>query len=124
LPQINASIPQMFIPMVSEIKRQSETIIANAEATQKRQQVIIATKVGAKWAQKERLSKKYILAAVEDSLQRLQTDYIDLYQSHWMIQTRRSMKRSSLRTANRAGKGPRDRSRTTPPRDSRSVADQ
>ncbi|PSL47191.1 aryl-alcohol dehydrogenase-like predicted oxidoreductase [Chitinophaga niastensis] len=53
----------------------------------KRQSVIIATKVGNQW--KENGSgwdwnpgKKYILAAVEDSLKRLQTDYIDLYQLH------------------------------------------
>jgi len=31
---------------------------------------------------KKGLSKAYILRAVDDSLQRLQTDYIDLYQSH------------------------------------------
>ncbi len=63
---------------------ESETIIGKwLKRSQKRQQVIIATKVGAEMGPgKKGLSKNYILAAVEDSLQRLQTDYIDLYQSH------------------------------------------
>lgn len=48
-----------------------------------RAQVIIATKVGGEMtSDKKGLSKKYIFQAVEDSLNRLQTDYIDLYQSH------------------------------------------
>jgi len=63
---------------------ESETIIGKwLKRSQKRQQVIIATKVGAEMGPgKKGLSKNYILAAAEDSLQRLQTDYIDLYQSH------------------------------------------
>jgi aryl-alcohol dehydrogenase-like predicted oxidoreductase len=63
---------------------ESETIIGKwLKRSQKRQQVIIATKVGSEMGPgKKGLSKAYILAAVEDSLQRLQTDYIDLYQSH------------------------------------------
>jgi aryl-alcohol dehydrogenase-like predicted oxidoreductase len=63
---------------------ESETIIGNwLKRSEKRQQVIIATKVGSEMGPgKKGLSKGYILAAVEDSLQRLQTDYIDLYQSH------------------------------------------
>jgi aryl-alcohol dehydrogenase-like predicted oxidoreductase len=49
----------------------------------KRDKVIIATKVGVEMGpDKKGLSRAYILKAVEDSLQRLQTDYIDLYQSH------------------------------------------
>jgi aryl-alcohol dehydrogenase-like predicted oxidoreductase len=46
--------------------------------------VVIATKVGWEMApDRKGLSKAYILRAVEDSLRRLQTDYIDLYQIHW-----------------------------------------
>src|SRR6202007_938495 len=63
---------------------ESETIIGKwLKRGAKRQQVIIATKVASEMGLgKKGLSKRYILAAVEDSLQRLQTDYIDLYQSH------------------------------------------
>ncbi|HEX8334382.1 MAG TPA: aldo/keto reductase [Segetibacter sp.] len=49
-----------------------------------REKLIIATKVGSDMGEgKKGLSKKYILQAVEESLKRLQTDYIDLYQSHF-----------------------------------------
>lgn len=50
----------------------------------KRDKVILATKVGAELSKDQKgLSKKYIIAAAEASLKRLQTDYIDLYQSHY-----------------------------------------
>ena len=62
----------------------SETIIGKwLKRSGKREQVIIATKVGKPMGpDKKGLSGKYITQAVEDSLNRLQTDYIDLYQSH------------------------------------------
>src|SRR5690606_11994684 len=45
--------------------------------------VVIATKVGMKMGDgTSGLKKDYILASAEGSLRRLQTDYIDLYQSH------------------------------------------
>ena len=48
-----------------------------------RNRVIIATKLGQSMGPgKQGLSRKYIFEAVEASLQRLQTDYIDLYQAH------------------------------------------
>jgi len=48
-----------------------------------RDKVMIATKVGKPMApDKQGLSRKYIFQAAEDSLTRLQTDVIDLYQSH------------------------------------------
>lgn len=68
---------------------ESETIIGNwLKARGNRSEVVIATKVGADMGQgKKDLSKKYILKAAEDSLRRLQTDYIDLYQTHWDDET-------------------------------------
>jgi aryl-alcohol dehydrogenase-like predicted oxidoreductase len=65
---------------------ESETIIGNwIKARRNREKVILATKCGHEWGMgpgKSGLSKKYILEAAEDSLRRLQTDYIDLYQAH------------------------------------------
>jgi len=63
---------------------ESETIIGKwLKERQCRDKVIIATKVGMDMGPgKKGLSRTYILQAVEDSLRRLQTNYIDLYQSH------------------------------------------
>ena len=58
---------------------ESETILGNwFKKTGKRDQVILATKVGIE----KGLAPNYIQEAVEDSLRRLQTDRIDLYQAH------------------------------------------
>ena len=64
---------------------ESETIIGKwLKRSGKRKNVIIATKVGSEMGPNDKgLSKTYILRAAEKSLQRLQTDYIDLYQSHF-----------------------------------------
>lgn len=64
---------------------ESETIIGNwMKKKGNRAKVIIATKVGGDMGNgKKGLSKKYILKAAEESLKRLKTDYIDLYQTHW-----------------------------------------
>jgi aryl-alcohol dehydrogenase-like predicted oxidoreductase len=63
---------------------ESETIIGNwMKARRNRNQIVISTKVGDKISEnKKRLSKKYILAAAEESLKRLQIGHIDLYQTH------------------------------------------
>lgn len=64
---------------------ESETIIGNwMKKNKSRDKVIIATKVGSDMGDgKKGLKKKYILQAAEDSLKRLQTDHIDLYQTHF-----------------------------------------
>jgi len=64
---------------------ESETIIGNwLKQSGKRDRVIIATKVGGEMSPgKKGLSRNHIRQSVEDSLRRLQTDYIDLYQSHY-----------------------------------------
>ncbi len=63
---------------------ESETIIGKwLRQRGNRDRVIIATKVGMPMGPGMRgLSRAYIFRAVEDSLRRLNTDYIDLYQSH------------------------------------------
>ncbi len=61
---------------------ESERIIGNWMAKKKnRNQVVIATKV-AKYSQRLGLSAVNIRAAVDDSLKRLQTEYIDIYYAH------------------------------------------
>ena len=61
---------------------ESETIIGSWMKTRaNRTSMVIATKVS-KLTQRRGLSAKNILAACEESLNRLQTDYIDLYYSH------------------------------------------
>ena len=63
---------------------ESETLIGKwLKRSGKRARVVIATKVGKEMGPNRKgLAKTYIPQAVEDSLRRLQTDYIDLYQSH------------------------------------------
>jgi len=63
---------------------ESETILGKwFQKSGKRDKVVLATKVGMDMGDgKQGLKKPYILRAVEDSLKRLQTDRIDLYQSH------------------------------------------
>ncbi|RKY89764.1 aldo/keto reductase [candidate division KSB1 bacterium] len=65
----------------------SEEVLGKALGA-RRKDVIVATKVGNRWNPNRPeevrvdLSREYILKAVDDSLRRLQTDYIDLYQIH------------------------------------------
>ncbi len=63
---------------------ESETIMGNWLASRGgRDNLIIATKFGLEMGPDQKgLSPEYMTRAVEDSLRRLQTDYIDLYQSH------------------------------------------
>jgi len=63
---------------------ESETIIGRwLKRTGKRDRIVLATKVG--WTMgdgRKGLARDYVVQAAEESLNRLQTDYIDLYQSH------------------------------------------
>jgi aryl-alcohol dehydrogenase-like predicted oxidoreductase len=76
------------IPPTPETYGTTETIIGNwFQASGKRRDVVLATKFSPlPWSRGEEVpttNRKNILEAVENSLGRLQTDYIDLYQLHW-----------------------------------------
>ena len=74
----------------------------------KRDEVVIATKAFAPWSDKPNtsgLNRKALLQAVDDSLRRLGTDYIDLYQIHrWDYQTPIEETLEALNDIVRAGK--------------------
>ncbi len=79
------------VPPSAETSGKTEEIIGNwLAARQGRDKVVIATKVagpapGMPWIRggANRLDRANIVAAVDGSLARLKTDYIDLYQVHW-----------------------------------------
>ncbi len=77
------------IPPAKERFGSTETIIGHWFASRgKRDQVILASKIsgpGFDWLRggQGQINRKSIEVALEDSLRRLQTDYIDLYQLHW-----------------------------------------
>lgn len=68
----------------SGVGGESETILGKwMKQKGNRSKVIIATKGGMDMGQgKTDVTKKYLIKAAENSLKRLQTDYIDLYQTH------------------------------------------
>ena len=65
----------------------SEEIVGRAIAAERlRSRVVIATKVGLEWKDGKvfrNATLNRILGEVTDSLRRLRTDYIDIYQVHW-----------------------------------------
>jgi len=63
---------------------ESETIIGRwLKASGKRNRIVLATKVGKPMGDDDKgLSRQYIRRAIDASLRRLQTDHVDLYQSH------------------------------------------
>ena len=77
-----ADVYSKWVP--GHVGGESESVIGRwLKARSNRDRVIIATKVGmARDAGQRNLAKDHILQSAEASLARLQTDYIDLYQSH------------------------------------------
>jgi len=80
------------VPPKDEYVHQTEEIVGEWLMGKKRDSIIMATKVcgpGHGWfsppvrSGKTALDRRHIRIAIEGSLRRLNTDYIDLYQTHW-----------------------------------------
>ncbi|MBK7461383.1 MAG: aldo/keto reductase [Betaproteobacteria bacterium] len=78
------------VPSRAETYGASETIVGRWLTRQKREQIIVASKVAGPLRKLDwirggptAMDRSNIRAAIEGSLQRLQTDYVDLYQLHW-----------------------------------------
>ncbi|MDD5470705.1 MAG: NADP(H)-dependent aldo-keto reductase [Sideroxydans sp.] len=73
----------------AETVHRTEIYIGNWLKHQQRDQLVVATKIagparGFGWIRGgPRVNREHIHAAIDASLQRLQTDYVDLYQIHW-----------------------------------------
>ncbi|WP_369047696.1 NADP(H)-dependent aldo-keto reductase [Tenacibaculum sp. UWU-22] len=79
------------VPASAETYGETERIIGNwLKKTGNRNKVVLASKIAGGGAytahiRNDGFSKRAIIEAIENSLQRLQTDYIDLYQLHWPL---------------------------------------
>ena len=76
------------VPTSAETQGKTEEIIGTwFKQNNRRQDIVLATKIagaGLPWIRDGRpIDRAGVFAAVEGSLKRLQTDYIDLYQLHW-----------------------------------------
>lgn len=79
------------IPPEKHLQGTTETFVGNWLHKQKRDDLIVATKVASSEliqtrefdGKQTRYDRKNILRAIDDSLMRLKTDYVDLYQVHW-----------------------------------------
>jgi aryl-alcohol dehydrogenase-like predicted oxidoreductase len=78
----SADVYSRWIP--GHVGGESETMIGDwlAQGGGRREKVIIATKLGMPMPEGQGLSRHYMMEAVDRSLKRLKTDYIDLYQAH------------------------------------------
>lgn len=78
------------VPPCAESYGKTETYVGNWLRRQARDRIVLATKIagpgrGMKWIRQGELGfdRKNLCDALEASLKRLQTDYVDLYQLHW-----------------------------------------
>ena len=77
------------IPPRGETQGRTESYVGSWLKHQQRDKLIVATKItgpsrGFEWIRNgPRINRQHLEAAIEGSLRRLQTDYVDLYQIHW-----------------------------------------